>query len=52
MDPHTNTREQFTNGFIFNVVPDDANPDWRKHVERHKLLFDELAHHPSMAPNL
>lgn len=52
MDPYTSTREQFTNGLISNPVPDWAAPEWKKYVERHKVLLEKLAHHPAMAPNL
>lgn len=52
MDPYTNTREQFTNGLISNPVPENAALEWKKYVERHKVLLEKLAHHPAMAPNV
>ncbi|KAL9030452.1 MAG: hypothetical protein Q9196_001436 [Gyalolechia fulgens] len=52
MDPTTSTREQFTNGLISSPVPDNAAPDWKKYVERLKVLLQKLAHHPAMVPNL
>lgn len=52
MDPHTNTREEFTHGLVSKPIPDNAAPEWRRHVERHKVLLEKLAQHPAMAPNL
>ncbi|KAL9580030.1 MAG: hypothetical protein Q9212_004735 [Teloschistes hypoglaucus] len=52
MDPYTNTREQFTAHLVDRPIPENASPEWKKHVERSKTLLDKLAHHPAMAPNL
>ncbi|KAL8693921.1 MAG: hypothetical protein Q9218_001335 [Villophora microphyllina] len=52
MDPHTNTREQFTAHVVNKPIPNDAAPDWKNAVEKSKALLDKLAHHPAMAPHL
>lgn len=52
MDPYTSTREQFTAHLVNKPVPDNASPEWKKYVERSKVLLDKLVHHPAMAPNL
>ncbi|KAL8641852.1 MAG: hypothetical protein Q9228_001399 [Teloschistes exilis] len=52
MDPYTNTRKQFTAHLVDRPIPENASPEWKKHVERSRTLLDKLVHHPAMAPNL
>ncbi|KAL8840759.1 MAG: hypothetical protein Q9170_001197 [Blastenia crenularia] len=52
MDPHTNTRGQFTNYLSSIPFPDFAAPVWKAYFTRHQVLLEKLAHHPAMVPNL
>lgn len=52
MDPHTNTREEFTNHITSKPIPDSAAKDWKELVSKLQVLTKKLAEHPAMAPNL
>ncbi len=53
MDPHTSTREEYTNMLTsIPLPPVPLAPEWKELAERLRTLLDKLAHHPAMAPNL
>ncbi|KAF2761707.1 hypothetical protein EJ05DRAFT_535066 [Pseudovirgaria hyperparasitica] len=52
LDPHKNTREEFTQYALSHPVPDNAHKDWLKEFNYMMALVPKLAYHPAMAPNL
>ncbi|KAI5363569.1 hypothetical protein Slin14017_G055330 [Septoria linicola] len=52
MDPNTSTREQWTAALVSQIIPNDANAQYKSYTEGHQKLYNKLAHHAAMVPNL
>jgi len=51
-NPHTTTREAYTEALVGDAVPTNASPKFAKLFNSLNDLYSKLAHHPAMAPNL
>lgn len=52
MDPNTSTREQWTAALVSQTIPTDANAQYKSYTEGYQKLYNKLAHHNAMVPNL
>jgi len=50
-NPHTTTREKFTQNILNVQIPSDAAQDWADAVRHQQGLYKALYEHEAMAPN-
>lgn len=50
-NPHTTTREKFTENILNVAIPEDAVTDWASAVRQQQALYKALYEHEAMLPN-
>lgn len=51
LDPHTNTREEFTMAALQQPIPANADPKWKRLNETLKEIAQKLLEHDAMREN-